>query len=155
MSRTLSFKGTLAIGSPNEDRIRLRTLQGKVGYKIKKFQIISTTPGDQDSEFVAKITKIPDPNIGPGVTFTDPDLLAVAYLKEGSGSNQNFNTMIIFDNEMFNQDVYVNITDASTKTVPCNYYIEIETKPLSDIESTMLTLKNIRTVTSRQTTTPP
>ena len=48
----------------------------------------------------------------------------------------------------FNQDIYVNITDISGSTVPANYYIELETIPLSDIQATQLTLKNIRTITS-------
>jgi|TARA_R110000823_G_C15495998_1_gene452535 hypothetical protein len=147
MSKTISYKGTLAIGQ--EDRISLSTIQGKVGYKITKFQIIGTTPGQANAEYVGKITKVKDPNIGPTVKFTDSDLLAIAYYQDNEGSDKSMSKIIIFDNEMFNQDIFVNITDASGGTVPCNYYFELQTINLSELETTMLTLKSLRTVTSR------
>ena len=145
--KTISYKGTLAIGQ--EDRISLSTIQGKVGYKITKFQIIGTTPGQANAEYVGKITKVKDPNIGPTVKFTDSDLLAIAYYQDNEGSDKSMSKIIIFDNEMFNQDIFVNITDASGGTVPCNYYFELQTINLSELETTMLTLKSLRTVTSR------
>ena len=147
MSKTISYKGTLAIGQ--EDRISLSTIQGKVGYKITKFQIIGTTPGQANAEYVGKITKVKDPNIGPTVKFTDSDLLAIAYYQDNEGSDKSMSKIIIFDNEMFNQDIFVNITDATGGTVPCNYYFELQTINLSELETTMLTLKSLRTVTSR------
>ena len=146
MSKKLSYRGILPMG--NEDRIRLRTLKGKVGYKITKFQIVSSTPGIGIQEFVAKITKVPDPNIGPVLNFTDADLLATTVQSTHSG-NMLLTETIIFDNEITNQDVYVNISDGAGGTVQCNYFIEMETIPLSEIEATQLTLKSIRTVTSR------
>jgi hypothetical protein len=145
MSRTISYRGVLDMGL--EDRISLATIKGKVGYKITKFQLISTAPGTNDYEYVGKITKVKDTNIGPTINFTDGDLLAVVYRK----ANPNADRMavantVIFDTEKFNQDIFVNITDASSGTLPCNYYIELETMELSDLEATQLTLKSIRTV---------
>ena len=148
MSKTISYKGTLAIGE--EDRISLATIQGKVGYTITKFQLISTTPGAGDYEYVGKITKVKDPNIGATINFTDADLLGVVYYKGKLSANEPASTdTIIFDNEKFNQDIFVNITDAGGGTIACNYYIELQTMDLSELETTMLTLKNLRTVTSR------
>ena len=146
MSRIISYKGTLDIGL--EDRIRLKTIKGKVGYKIIKFQILPSTPGAAEFELVGKITKVKDPNIGPTVKFTDSDLLAVAYYQDGSSISNNASVDIIFDNEIVNQDIFVNMTDASSGTVPGNYYIELETMDLSDIETTQLTLKSLRTILS-------
>ena len=147
MSKIISYKGTLSMGL--EERIHLSTLKGKVGYKINKFQLISTTPGVGDYEYVGKITKVKDPNIGATIQFTDFDLLAVVFHKGKFSANEPANTdTIIFDNEKFNQDIFVNITDAGGGTVPCNYYIELETMALSDLESTMLTLKSLRTISS-------
>ena len=147
MSKTISYKGQLAMGT--EDRISLSTIQGKVGYKITKFQILSSTPGVGNHEFVAKITKVKDPNIGPVVNFTDADLLAAIYYAENATTgNAEAPQTIIFDNEKFNQDIFVNITDASGATVPCNYYFELTTMELSDLESTMLTLKSLRDIAS-------
>ena len=148
MSRTISYRGTIAMGQ--EERISFKRILGKIGYKVNKFQIIGTAPGTSTFEYVGKITKVADPNIGPTINFTDADLLAVAYYEDtsGSGGSGNVNT-IVFDNEKFNQDIFVNITDASGNTTPCNYYIELETMDLSELETTMLTLRSLRTVTSR------
>ena len=148
MSKKLSYRGTLAIGQ--EDRIRLRTLKGKVGYKIVKFQIMSTTPGATGTgtyEYIGKITKIKDSNIGTVVNFTDGNLLAVIYYQDSaSAGDNNDDGTVIFDNEIINQDIFVNITDASGNTTPCNYYIELEAMALTDLEATQITLKSLRTI---------
>jgi hypothetical protein len=146
MSKTISYRGTLPIGE--QERLRLKTIKGEVGYKITKFQIISTTPGGGNAEFIGKITKVFDDSISTTVNFTDSDLMAVAYLQDHSSSANSASEVIIFDNAITNQDMFVNITDAGGETVPCNYYIELEAMKLSDLEATMLTLKNLRTITS-------
>ena len=148
MSKTLSYRGVVPIGE--QDLIRLKTINGKTGYKITKFQIISTTPGTSDVELIAKITKTDQTgNINTTVDFTNSDLLAVAFHKTESSTSQGpTDDVIIFDNEKFNQNIFVNITDASGGTVPCNYYIELESMALSDLEATYMTLQNIRTITS-------
>ena len=147
MSKTISYKGKLAMGLQEE--INCKTNNGKTGYKITKFQIISTIPGANDAETVLKIyTKSQLGSVSPTVDFTESDLLAVAYYKDGAGANQDGDVVIIFDNAPFNQNIFVTADDGSSATVPFNYYIELETMPLSDIETTKLTLQSIRTVTS-------
>ena len=143
MSKTKSFKGRLENGQ--EDRIRLSTLKGKVGYKITKFQIIGTSPAGVTYESVIKIykeSKTPDFVID----FTDFDLLAAAFYENHQNAVAEGQDVIIFDNEMFNQDIFIN---CSTIAGEINYYIELETKELSDLESTMMTLQSLRTITSR------
>jgi hypothetical protein len=147
MSKTLSYRGQLPIGV--EERIRLRTIKGKIGYRIKQFQIISSTPGAVVSELVGKITKVKDPNIGPVIDFSDADLMAISYTQETTSSSGGSNQIIIFDNEPTNQDIFVSISDAGSGTTPANYYIELETMSLDETETTMLTLKSLRTVLSR------
>jgi hypothetical protein len=146
MSKKLSYRGKLDIGT--EQRITLRTMKGKVGYKITKFQLVSNTPGIGVQEFVGKITKIKDPNIGATVDFTDSNLMACA-VQSTHSSNLLLTETVIFDNEITNQDIFVNITDAAGGTVQCNYFIELETMELSDVESTQLTLKSLRTIASQ------
>ena len=127
-----------------EERIRLKTIKGEVGYKINKFQIVSKEPGVASHELVGKIRLSSDSNVGPTIDFSDNDLLACAFhmdLEVGSD-------VIIFDNEIFNQDVFVQLASASGSTVEGNYYIELETMALSDVQSTQLTLKNLRSITS-------
>ena len=147
MSKTISFRGTLPIGE--QDRIRLKTNNGKVGYRITKFQIITTTPGGATSEMIGQIFKTDQTgNITTTVDFTDSDLLAMAFYQDGATIDNTQNTTVIFDNEKFNQDIFVNITDASGSTVPGNYYIELEAMSLTDLETTMLTLQSIRQIMS-------
>lgn len=147
MSRTISFRGKLAIGE--QDRISLKTNNGKTGYKITKFQILSTLPGAAaaNEEMIAQIySKDQTGSISSTVDFTDADLLAVAYQETVVGAQEGLTTTILFDNAKFNQDIFVNVTDASGGTTPVNYYIELETMKLSDLEATMLTLQSLRTI---------
>ena len=74
-------------------------------------------------------------------------MLATALTFHSGNTNPTFQT-VIFDTEMTNQDIFVSIIDAAGATIECNYYIELEPMDLSDIESTMLTLKNMRSITS-------
>ena len=149
MSKTISFKGQLAMGT--QDIINLRTNDGKTGYKITKFQIISTTPGATASvEYVAKIfDKDQTGAISAVVNFTDSNLLACAFYQVRSDASVAGAETIIFDNREFNQNIFITIEDAEGGTVPCNYYIELETMPLTDLETTKLTLQSIRQVLSR------
>ena len=147
MSKTISYRGKIPVGE--QERIRLKTNTGKTGYKITKFQLISSTPGKNAAEYIGQIYKTDQTgNITDVVDFTNSDLLAVVFMNIDTNPAYVSGSNIIFDNEKFNQDIFINITDASSGTVPCNYYIELETMALSDLESTMLTLKNIRTIAS-------
>ena len=149
MSNKLSYKGILAMGL--EDQIRLRTLKGKIGYKVTKFQIMSNLPGGGSTnvEYLAKITKKPDPNITSVVDLTDDNIMAVAYYVDNNSTAVPPNDTIIIDNAVTNQDIFVNIVDAAGGSISCNYYIELEKIKLSDIEATQLTLRNLRNVASR------
>lgn len=145
MSKTLSYKGKLPIGE--QDRIRLRTIKGKIGYQIKKFQIMSTVPGTANMELIGQIFKTDQTgSISTTVDFTNADFLAVSYAYDASGTVAKQSNTIIIDNEKFNQDIFVNITDASGATNPANYYIELEAMPLTDLETTQLTLQSLRTI---------
>ena len=148
MSKTISYKGTIPTGE--QERIRLKTNTGKTGYKIVKFSTLSSAPGTTDHELVTKIFKTDQSGaITPTVNFTDSDLLAVSYYKEGdSNGNVMAYESIIFDNEVFNQDIFITVEDATSATTPGNYYLELEAMALSDLEATMMTLQNIRQITS-------
>jgi len=148
MSRIISYKGQLPIGE--QDRIKLATINGKTGYRIVKFQIIPRQPFFSDTELICQIFDTDQTgNITSTVDFTDGNLLAVAALKTESTSTVGpfGGETIIFDNKKFNQDIFVTATDMGGFTNPVNYYIELESMSLSDIEATMLTLQNIKTIT--------
>tara|TARA_R100001594_G_scaffold82009_1_gene116475 strand:- start:13 stop:459 length:447 start_codon:yes stop_codon:yes gene_type:complete len=148
MSKKLSYKGKIPIGE--QDRIRLKTLKGKVGYRITKFQLFPNAPHATNTALVSKIFKSnQSASVSPTVDFTDSDLIAVAAYEDNSNDARQQHDTIVFDNEVVNQDIFITMDDADSNTTPGNYYIELETMPLSDLETTMLTLKNLRTIASQ------
>jgi len=139
-----TFRALLADGG--QDRIRLSTIKGKVGYRIVKFNIIPNLPGTQQGEHTIEIWKKEITNVGPDaiIDFTDSDLLAVSYLENGSGIGNLQPTIVIFDNEIFNQDIYITHIDEGG-TQSCNYYLELEVIPLDDKGAEYTTVKDLRT----------
>ena len=145
--KTISYKGTIPIGE--QERIKLSTLNGKTGYKISKFNVIGTSPMKTDQSIIGQVFKSDQTgSITDVVNFTNSDLIAVATYEDTNSKELPNSNHIIFDNEKFNQDIFITATDADSNTTPMNYYLELETMSLNDIESTMMTLQSIRTITS-------
>ena len=143
MSKIVSFRGRLDINT--QEKINLKTINGKTGYKIVKFDIISETPGTNNIELIGQIYKKEAASVVSAVQFDDSNLLAVAFHVTQYGPTQ----ATIFDNQVVNQNVFVTMTDQSGNTVPGNYYIEFEAMSLNDIEATRATLQSIRDITSQ------
>ena len=144
-----TFRGLLADGG--QDRLRLGTKQGKVGYKIIKFQIALGALTGSDQCSTVKIWKTEQTSVstsGTTIDFTKEDLLASALAVWDNSQPALSGKSIIFDNEIFNQDIYVTNTDACSDNTSTNYYIELEVIPLSDMGAEYTTLKDIRTATS-------
>ena len=134
-----SFRGTLANGTQN--RIRLSTNNGLTGYKIVKLQIIDKAPGTLNTENVIKVYQSEQDTIDGVVNFEDPLLLAVGFRAPQYASGDG---NIIFDNNTFNQDIFVTHSDISGNASSCNYYIELEQVKLSKDEAAVATLKDMR-----------
>ena len=139
-----SFKGKLADGGQNT--IVLHTNDGTTGYKIVKFEILPVLPATVTGEHVVQIFKIEQttvPTVDPIIDFSDNTLLGSAIM--GNGTNFQFSIpgAVVFDNEIFNQDIYITHTDAHA-TGECNYYLELEQIKLDLNENTVATLKDIR-----------
>jgi hypothetical protein len=145
MSRMISFRGQLDMGVI--ERIPLSTIRGLIGYKVKKFQLMSSRPGVMDVEYVGTIFKTNDPtNITIEPDFSDNRLVAAIYYQDHNNIAYPASTDVIFDLEKFNQDIFVSISDAAGGTVRCNYYIELEQMTLDLNEQTVATLKDIRNI---------
>jgi len=130
------------------DTIVLHTNDGSVGYRVIKFQVISKTPGVDTVEAIVKIYKVPQTGTPDGeVDFSDNTLLAVADYHKDANPSYPVSSSIIFDGEIFNQDIYVTSFD-NLVGVSMNYYIELEQVKLDLNENTVATLKDIRNVTS-------
>ena len=148
MSKKLSFRGKIHDGVV--ERIKLSTLNGKTGYKITKFLVLGNDPADNSVEAVVKIYTKFQTTVTDTFDFTESDLIAAIYNPTSNNINYDGRNIIIFDNAIFNQDIFLTYTDASGATSdPYNYYIELETISLTDIQATQLTLRNIRTISSR------
>ena len=142
-----SFRAKIAMGG--QDTISLHTNTGSTGYRIKKFQVISSTPGTGGSvEFVCKAYTIPQTTIDGAVDLSDNTLLGVAFYQDRANASSNTET-IIFDNMTFNQDIYITAIDAEGGTLAGNYYIELEQMSLALDENTVATLKDIRNIASQ------
>jgi len=137
-----TFRGIMTHGA--EQRIRLSTKKGKIGYRIVKFQTIAKTPGGSIYEGLIKIYKITQASVDGVIDFSDGNLLGAAYL-EGDNSTGNTDSMnIIFDQEIFNQDIYLTYNDYSANASPMNYYLELETINMTDNAAAVSTLRDIR-----------
>jgi len=142
-----TFRGLMADGV--QDTIVLHTNDGSMGYRIVKFQIISNEPFAKSGEHVAKIYKVTQTaGGGPGVTatidFSDNTLLGTAVIRHSASEIYAQAETVIFDREIFNQDIYVTHSDINTDNTSLNYYIELEQVTLDLGENTVATLKNVK-----------
>jgi len=136
-----TFRGLMA--DETQDTIVLHTNDGSTGYRIVKLDIIGKEPGAKDQEAVVKIYKVSQSTIDGVVDFSDNTLLGVAYWSINAGAYIVGPAAVIFENEIFNQDIYVTHKDIMTGE-SCNYYLELEQVKLDLSESTVATLKDIR-----------
>ena len=125
--------------------IRLGTNNGLTGYKIKKFQVLSAdTIGSMESANLISVWK-QDPGTAPDtVDFDSPLVLAAIDYRqhdnEGYGIVAN---NIVFEGEIFNQDIFIANRDNNTGAA-MNYYLELEQVKLDLNEATVATLKDMR-----------
>jgi len=143
MSRIISFRGLLEDGGI--DMLPLQTNNGLIGYKIVKFQGVPKQPMTLDQENVIKIYKTEQTTADGNVDFSDNRLLGVCCVSyDNDAATPAIGQSVIFDNEIFNQDIYITHEDVHAGNRPCNYYIELEQMKLDLSEQTVTTLKDIR-----------
>ena len=145
MSKIKSFRGQIA--SSAIDTVSLKTNDGSTGYRLMKLQCITNNPTAYDIEGVLKIYKIPQTAVSTDIDFSDNTLLAASYNTFGNQPYEVNNVTTIFDNEIFNQDIYITYVDSGGSTRPMNYYFELEMVKLALDENTVATLKDIRNIT--------
>ena len=140
-----TFRGKIATGG--QDTIVLHTNDGSIGYRIVKLEAFPPNPGTSNYESLISVWKTEQATVSidtPSVDFSDNTLLGTLYI-EGASSNVTADTMhVVFDNEVFNQDIFITNTDTEGGVVEMNYYIELEQFKLDLNESTVATLKDIR-----------
>ena len=136
-----TFRGLLADGG--QDTIRLSTNNGLTGYRIVKFEIMTNKPGATAYEHVMKIWKTKQTTIDGLVDFSIDALLGAGYLEGHAGEAYPDSQATFFDQEVFNQDIFVTQYDVLTGEA-CNYYIELEQVKLAQDAAAVATLKDMR-----------
>jgi len=141
-----TFRGL--IQDTSQDTIVLHTNDGATGYRIVKFELFNNDPGGNDTEHIVKIFKVSGKDLNNLVDFSDNTLLAAGFIGNSTQATAYPPlSSVIFDNEIFNQDIYV-IHRGEGTAQPVNYYIELEQMPLDLNESTVATLKDVRNTTA-------
>ena len=101
-------------------------------------------PGISGGESSVKIYKTEQTSITSAIDFSDNNLLAAAFWSNhNTATNYTEDVNIIFDTEIINQDIYITHLE-SNSTTPCNYYLELEVIPLSDMGAEYTTIKDLR-----------
>jgi hypothetical protein len=141
-----TFRGLITTdggGDGPEEIVPLHTNDGSIGYQIVKFQIIPKDPTDVGNEIIVQIFSVPTASTDE-IDFSNPTLLAAAHYSNAvAGQTNPEDATIIFDNEIFNQDIYIVAkSDGSDRHI--NYYIELEQRKLDLNENTVATLRDIR-----------
>ena len=136
-----TFRGLIADGA--QDTIVLHTNDGSTGYRIVKFQLMGNAPGTVNYESIVKIYKISQTAVDGEVDFSDNTMIAAGFLEGSTSVTSTDGIVIVFDNEIFNQDIYITHTDIEGSAA-VNYYIELEQVSLDLNENTVATLKDIR-----------
>ena len=144
-----TFRGQIVDGG--QDTIVLHTNNGSTGYRIVNLRAIPNSVGTVTVEGIFQIWKVEQttvPTSSATVDFSDNTLLGVAVCR-GSTDVGAYGTddHVIFDKEIFNQDIFITYTD-NQGTDPGNYYIELEQIKLDLSENTVATLKDIRNETA-------
>ena len=144
-----SFRGK--IDHDTIDVISLHTNNGSIGYKIKQLAVFPEKPTNTSTEAMFKIFSIPQTVTSAEVDFNDNTLLAMAYYSASTSSDSYPDDMtVIFDNMVFNQDIYLTMRNVQSGNNPLNYYIELEQVKLDLNENTVATLKDIRNIKSNE-----
>ena len=126
-----TFRGKLE--TDEQDRIYLSGGGEKEAYRIVKLQILPHNFNVTD-EYNVKVFKTKQTTSTTTIDFDSDDLIAAAYFENsaGVGSEGTYANTVIFDNEVFNQDIFITLKSQSDNS--CNYYLELEEIKIKDPE---------------------
>ena len=136
-----SFRGLMTDG--DIDTIPLHTNDGSMGYKIVKFRIMGFEPGGDNYESIVKVYTILQTTATASIDFSDNTMAAAGFFTGDTTQQTMKEDSIVFDNQIFNQDIYITYNDLQGTDAKINYYIELELVKLDLNENTMATLKDI------------
>ena len=135
-----SFRGLIADGG--QDTIVLHTNDGSTGYRIVKFMVLGPD-ANTSFEQVLKIYKVEQATVTATIDFSDNTLLAAAVANDSVAEEHLHLPVIIFDQEVFNQDIFITNEGANVRSA-MNYYLELEQVKLDLNANTLATLKDLK-----------
>ena len=138
-----TFRGLMVDGAI--DTIVLHTNDGSTGYRIVKFELFPNTPGTASQESVVKVLKVAQTTVTGTIDFSNQEIVAAGYYHGGTGTGDSYDMITVFDQEIFNQDIYITHSEVNGSQL-CNYYIELEQVKLDLGANTVATLKDIRNI---------
>ena len=135
------------LANGGQDSILLSTKKGEKGYRITNFQLLGKDVTGANQESVVKIYSKEQSTVDGVVDFSKTDLLGAGFYEQAASGSYFGGQVIIFDNVVFNQDIFVTHEDAagSAPLNYVNYYLELEVIKLNETEATVATLSDIRT----------
>jgi len=142
---TKSFRGQIA--NDGLETITLHTNNGSTGYKIKKFEVMPKQPEGATEEATMQIFSTIISATGAAgsgeIDFSNQELLGAAFYSGSATATTNpEDSIVIFDTETFNQDIYLTCKSSNNM----NYHIELEQIKLDLNQNTVATLKDIRNI---------
>ena len=127
------------IANTEQQVIHLSGGDADTGYRIHKLTLMTTDPGNASQDLVLKIYSVKQdsvPSSGATIDFSEDELVAAGYFSQATSDFSHRQT-VIFDKEVFNQDLYVTFTD-NDGSDPCNYLLELEEVRISDSEAAVI-----------------
>ena len=117
------------------------------GSSIHKLELMPID-ADEDVESVLQIFATDPGTASNDINFADSTLLAAGVIRAGTGVSQPLTVTTVFENEKFNQNIFVTLK-GNSYTRDVNYYLELKESKLSLDEQTVATLTNIRNTGSQ------
>lgn len=140
-----SFRGLLEDGG--QDEISIQGSVGAIAWRITKLQVINQNPTTENVESVVQVWLLEQDvtSLNLLIDISNNELLGVVhYAGDEDGNNYPVTQTIIFDNTIFNKNIYVTQKGQGANVDNMNYYIELEEVTLSATGMAQLALAAAR-----------
>ena len=117
----------------NQDQIHLSGGDTNTCYKLHDLKLIAMSES-ADIAPVVKIYKNRQSSVTEEIDFTQAGLLGAAIYRQDSGNQFPPLQTVLFDNEIFNQDIFITYKDNETASASVNYLLVLEEITAKDSE---------------------
>ena len=127
--------------------VNLKSKEGKLGYRIKRFELMFANVTDSIKSVVKIYNTNPFVTTGTPdglINFEDQNLIAAGILSGKADQTQYPEDMVtVFDQETFNQNIFITHSEIAGNQ-PINVYLDLEQFTLNENEATYATLTSLR-----------